>query len=420
MNQKKNTAVRTAPLFSPGNQKWIDFFTVIFCVLAVYGVIWAFTGMWPWRPAVYNSYVLQADAWLHGRLDLGQNYSYLEIASYQGKYYISFPPFPSYVMLPLVALFGLNTPDGLVALACTLLGAVYTLRLCWHYGKQGSSALFWTLLVTIGSNLLMTNTNAWVWFIAQNMSFALCMMAVYYAAVGKGGRALAFWACAVGCRPMQAIYIPVLLYLLYTELKKKNPQQTILQLFQKQWKWAIAPVIIAATYMILNYLRFGSIVEFGHNYLPEFLEAPEGQFSLSYIGENFKTLFRLPTAGQDGKLVFDQFNGMCIFLVSPVFISYVAYLIRSFVRKEQKQNRFLYIGILILVVIHIIALLMHKTMGGSHFGHRYINDTLPFIFLGLLLSLPEKDRFEKLNFPLLFLGLSLNLAGVVCYYNHWL
>ncbi len=418
MNQKGNIAARTASLFSTENRKWMDFFAVIACVLAVYIVIWAFTGMWPWRPAVYNSYVLQADAWLHGRLDLGQDYSYLEIASYQGKYYISFPPFPSYVMLPLVALFGLKTPDGLVALACTVLGAVYALRLCHYYGKQGGSALFWTLLVTVGSNLLMTNTNAWVWFIAQNMSFALCMMAVYYAAAGKGGRALAFWACAVGCRPMQALYIPVLLYLLYLDLKKKNPQDTILQMIQKQWKWAVAPVVIAVSYMILNYLRFGSIIEFGHNYLPEFLEAKEGQFSLSYIGENFKTLFRLPTAGQDGKLVFDQFNGMNIFLVSPVFVSYAVYFVWSLFQKE--KDRKLCIGILVLAVVHTVALLMHKTMGGSHFGHRYINDTLPFIFLGLLASLPKRDLCEKLNYPLLFLGLSLNLVGVVCYYNHWL
>ena len=33
---------------------------------------------------VYNSYALQADSWRQGRLDLGQDYPWLELAIYQG------------------------------------------------------------------------------------------------------------------------------------------------------------------------------------------------------------------------------------------------------------------------------------------------------------------------------------------------
>ena len=46
----------------------------------------------------YNSYALQAARWLEGHLDLAENYAHLEIASYGGRYFISFPPF-SEVML---------------------------------------------------------------------------------------------------------------------------------------------------------------------------------------------------------------------------------------------------------------------------------------------------------------------------------
>ena len=53
----------------------------------------------------YNTYALQADSWRQGRLDLGQNYPWLELAVYNGKYYCSFPPFPSYVLFPLTVLF---------------------------------------------------------------------------------------------------------------------------------------------------------------------------------------------------------------------------------------------------------------------------------------------------------------------------
>ena len=99
-------------------------------VLAVAFGIMTFTGLWPTTVNDYRSYSLQACAWLQGRLDLGQDYPWLELAIYEGKYYVSFPPFPSYVLLPFAAVFGEHTPDHWIALTVMLLGCVYAVRLC--------------------------------------------------------------------------------------------------------------------------------------------------------------------------------------------------------------------------------------------------------------------------------------------------
>ena len=96
---------------------------------AVFLVLMMFTGQWPWRANDYNTYALQADAWLHGRLDLGQDYPWLELAIYDGKYYASFPPFPSYVLLPFAACFGKSTPDHWIALAFAALAVRYAAAL---------------------------------------------------------------------------------------------------------------------------------------------------------------------------------------------------------------------------------------------------------------------------------------------------
>ena len=82
-------------------KKWLEKVDWIYVIvpLALLGTFWviaAFTGQWPWQSNPYNSYALQTDSWLKGRLDLGQNYEWLELAIYQGKYFVSFPPFPSY------------------------------------------------------------------------------------------------------------------------------------------------------------------------------------------------------------------------------------------------------------------------------------------------------------------------------------
>ncbi|MCC8161020.1 MAG: hypothetical protein LIO53_06925 [Oscillospiraceae bacterium] len=411
---KKSTKKDSYSLFENINT---DIITLCFCVTAVLFILWTFTGQWPWSGHYYNSYILQAQSWLEGRLDLGQNYSWLELAIFNNKYYVSFPPFPSYVMLPFVAL-GWDTCDGMIAFAASLLGAVYAFKIAEHFGVKGKSAVFFALFLTVGSNWLMTAQNAWVWFIAQNMSFTLCLMAIYYALKNKAGLSLAFWACAVGCRPLTVIFIPVLLYLIYKAHMTEYPDDKITDIIKKRFTAVIPMVIIALSYMILNYARFGSIVEFGHNYLPEFTESEYGQFSLTYIKENMPAIFRLPEV-EDGVWQYPAFNGMCIFLVSPIFISYIVYTVRSFLKKTNNDIP-LTIMIVLVSILYIIALTAHKTMGGSHFGNRYTNDILPIVFLGLMLTFSKDGKWKNINYPLMFIGFALNLIGTVNYFIGYL
>ena len=74
----------------------------IICVLALAAVCMVFIGYRPNAENPYRSYALQTQSWLEGRLDLGQDYPWLELAIYEDRYYVSFPPFPSYVMLPFL------------------------------------------------------------------------------------------------------------------------------------------------------------------------------------------------------------------------------------------------------------------------------------------------------------------------------
>ena len=48
-----------------------------------------------------------------------------------------------------------------------------------------------------------------------------------------------------------------------------------------------------------------------------------------------------------------------------------------------------------LVILHILALCAHDTMGGFHFGHRYINDTLPYVFWAVLMFAGTRERHQK-------------------------
>ena len=412
---------------------------ILLSMAAVVFVIMAFTGQWPWQGNGYNSYTLQAAAWLEGRLDLGKNYEWLELAVYGGRYYVSFPPFPSYVMVPFVLLSGgAATPDHWIALVCFFTGVFYALRLCRELGESHNSAAFFVSYLCLASGLLFVSINGYVWFIAQNMCFTLLLMALYYAVRGKGGVSLTLWACAVGCRPMTALYVPLLLYILgqkLTENERKEANQEerkeqgiplpgqckrLLRLFAGHWYWAVGPVLLALSYMVLNYARFGSVLEFGHNYLPEFTRTETGQFDLSYLLGNIKNLFALPKAEGAGlPLQFSTANGMAFYLAAPLFITAAAALGYSILKKK-KEYVVTKIFIPLATLLYILILCSHRTLGGWHFGNRYLLDTLPCLFYGLLLWKPKGEKFARWNKPLFFLGFALNLVGTVAVYNHWI
>lgn len=411
----------------------IAYVYVILSILAGVFVVHMFTGQWCKSSNPYNSFALQAKSWLEGRLDLGQNYPHLELAIFDNKYFVSFPPFVSYVLLPFTLLFGTNTPDNYIAVICYMVSAVYAVKLFRLIrGTYENSCLF-AILLLLASNVLFCSVNGWVWFIAQNFAFTLSLMSIYYAASGKLGLSLSFLACAVGCRPFQFVYLPLILCVFYMEWSKgfdaKDQSNKLIKLIKEKWTCALAPLAIGVSYMILNYARFGNIFEFGHNYLPEFVDAPNGQFSSVYISENLSSLWKMPTAADNGAWVFPQFNGVAIWLVSPIFITFVCYYIYSAVsrrsleadlsKEDKKRNLIVRITLPVLLIIHVLCIVSHRTMGGWHFGNRYINDLLPFVYYGILLFTPKKDSLLKLNIPLCVYGIAVNVIGTISTYNNW-
>lgn len=375
---------------------------------------WTFTGKWPWAGHPYNSYILQAQSWLEGRLDLGRDYPHLELAIFNDKYFVSFPPFPSYVMLPFV-LCGWDTCDGFIAAVSAIAGAVYAYKILREYQVDENKAFTAALLLTIGSNWLFTAQTAWVWFIAQNMAFTLVLAAIYYALKNKAGLSLAMWACAVGCRPLQFLYLPILLYLLYHAHTDASGQDSFAGIIKKRWKSVIPMAVIALSYMILNFARFGNPIEFGHNYLPEFTRVQTGQFSSAYIAQNIKSLFRLPKLSFKNAWEYQTIDGTCMFIVSPVFILFVIYCVVNFISKDKARRNITILAVSMLV-IELAAITAHKTMGGSHFGNRYTNDVLPMALVAIAPALAQDERYYKINQVLLFFGMAVNVVGAVLYY----
>lgn len=399
------------------NREYLKYGIVTVLSVIVFLVIMSlFTGKGLLDQNIYNTYALQADSWRQGRLDLGQDYPWLELAIYDGKYYCSFPPFPSYLLFPLTFLWGSATPDFIIIWAVDVAAAVYLYKMAVRLGLTPQRALLQTIFLMLCSNLVFVMIDPSVWFLAQTLCFALSVFALYCAAMGKGAGALFFWACSVGCRPMQAIFLPVLLFILYKHVKLQEPDIPWYQIILKRWSWGIPAGGIAVSYMLLNYLRFGSILEFGHNYLPEFVRAEDGQFHINYISENVKTLFRLPEFMEDGRLVINNMGNLNFLLVSPFFLFAVfslAYALYKKAYKEVMQGA----GVILLSMLYLLIVVMHKTMGGWHFGNRYSNDILSWFYPVVCVIISRFPGLAKYQIPLCIWGICLNAVGTVCVYN---
>src|SRR5438093_2553883 len=76
----------------------------------------------------FNNFVRLADVFLKGRLDIGQDITYLELAVKDGKFYVIPPPMPALIVLPGVALFGTALSQTLVSMIIGALTAPVVFR----------------------------------------------------------------------------------------------------------------------------------------------------------------------------------------------------------------------------------------------------------------------------------------------------
>ena len=342
---------------------------------------------------------------------LDHNYEYLELAIYKGHYYVSFPPFPSVFLLPFVIIFKDSIPTNLISFMLFVGCFVVIYRILRKYNWKEFDAILLGLAFTMGTNLIFLSLDSGVWFFAQVLNYFLCLLAINAFLNKKKCLVYLFLALAVGCRPFSIIYI--IMFFLYYMVSEKN--DSLLVKIKKNIIPLIPAVIIGIIYMWYNYIRFDNILEFGHNYIPEFVNADYGQFSFHYLLPNLKELiFNKFYLNNKLNISFDM--PFCFFIANPIFLIYIYNTIKIFI-KEKKivLLRFL---ILLSIIFNIIFICMHRTLGAWQFGARYTVDVLPFVFLGILCLKNKNCDDYKMNINtieicLIIFGIILNIYGCI-------
>ena len=317
-------------------------------------------------PASWDSYLLQAQNWLEGRAYIqgGENDPWLELAVFEGRYYLSFPPVPSVAAL-LPAALGLDLGNLWQALwALAALAGVY---LCfWRAGHTSRTCAFWALFATLSSNFFWLACSGGVWFQAQVLNFAFTVWGLFFWLKKQCAPAFFLLALAVGCRPFTALFA----FALWLGAAWQAARA-------RRWgrlaTFTAPPAAVALALGWYNFIRFGSPLEFGHSYLPEFVRAG-GQFTTENFWANLWGVLRPVALTPSLDLSFSTFNGFCLFIASPIFLLWAIDLARAAAKKRLAPRQLLAPA---LAIATLAALCLHRTMGGWQFGARYTVDLIP-------------------------------------------
>lgn len=410
--------------------------------LLVFGVSFAvlasFSSQRFLRQSEAPHFIYQAKAWLDGHMALDpRTLPNLEdwacVREVEGRkvrcegqvrstdrWYVSFPAFPSVVMLPLVAVNGyqLNDTSFTVLFGALALAAFFSLlrRLSTtgESSRQPWENVALTSLLGFGTLFFSCAIRGEVWFTAEVMGVAFTC---WYLRNSVGARrpALAglFFSMAVLTRT------PLLFAGVFFVMEALCPgpdRLAQLRALREQWReparkllwFAAGAAPLGLTHAVMNVVRFGSPGEFGHRFLYNNRVNADidrfGLFSLEYLPRNLEAaLLKLPAIQLNPlRLSYDP-HGLSLLLTLPV-------LVLVLIPKEKRRLQW---PLWLAVACCAVPGLAYQNTGYMQFGFRFSLDWTPYVITLFALSgWSLKDRWSQL---VMGLGYLVNFWGAVAF-----
>ena len=366
----------------------------------------------------FNHYAHLADSWIHGRQDLANGApAYAQgndFAVYGGKTYISFPPFPAVLMMPLVALAGSPEAfrDGqfMVWLAglppALLFLALEKLRRTKRSERSERDNIVLAFLFAFGTVYFFTAVEGTVWFAAHVVGAGLLAAYVLVALDGEHP-ALAglLLGCAFATRPTTLLTAPLFAYEalraaggaaafdadgdlgFLTRLKDALRRADKKRLLSLVVSFAVPILCVLAIASAMNYTRFKnpSPTAFGHEHLTVVWHGrieKWGLFGLHYLPKNLGAMLSiLPwPAPRNAPASAPPFvineHGLALWFTTPLYL---------FLLWPKKRGP-LHAALLLSVAGPLIMNLLYQNSGWRQFGYRFSNDYSVFLFVLLAIG----------------------------------
>lgn len=360
------------------------------------------------HPTPYNNFVRLADAFLHGRLHLLEDIKWLELAVYNGKYYIIPPPMPAILILPFVAVFGLSFNQTLAAITIGSLNVSLAFLIVRNLTRSLSIQFWTTLMFGFGTIHWWVATAGGVWTFSQVTPVFFLFLAIYFTLNNSHPFLPSLFLGAAFWSRLQTILSFPFFLVFYSNIWINQSLSTSI-IYRIKIKPVLYLCLGVMIFVLLNvtynYLRFDTILDVSYYLMQNVFEEPwyqKGYFDITYIPRHLKVLFwGFPKIISEPPYVTPSWHGMAIWITTPAFI----YAFFAGIR-----NR-LAIGCWISIALIALLDFMHGTWGFTQFGYRYAVDFYPFLFLLTVKGIGANIKWHhKL---LISLGIIVNLWGVL-------
>jgi hypothetical protein len=321
----------------------------------------------------YNHYVLLADAFLHGRVDIALPGEYLEAAEYRGRFYVLNPPFPAVLLIPYVALRGTLARQEIISQMAGAAGAVLLLLAAARIMPRPRDYLWLGALAAFGTILWYLSAVGSTWYMAHVVGAAALSLGVWET---LGRRRPSVLGLAVGaaylCRYPS---IMTVLFFALATLPVWAPGGL------RRWRqidlayliWLAAPIAAAlALHMLYNWARFETLTDIAQTLRK--IKDPwfaRGLLDLSYIPAHLDILFRArPVLIPEPPYALIPWWGLAIWVTTPAFV----FALRAPLTLET-------VGAWLAVCVVAFLNFLWGTTGWTQFGYRFIADIYPLLFL---------------------------------------
>lgn len=357
-----------------------------------------------------------------------------EIKSRKQTYYVSFPWFPAILMLPFVAIWGLNFNDVIFNILFGALNPVLLFILLERLRKRGYSTreksenLWLTAMFAFGSVHFFSAVIGQVWFTAHIVGVTLSAL---YALAALEGKHLYLAGLLLGfgfiTRPPIFLSFPfVLAEILRQHVANKNEQaddDSLIEKARAYWraldkkhilrdliKLASPSLLIGIIAMILNKRRFDRISEFGHTYLNvKWAERIQrwGLFNYHFISRNLTVMLTLlPRLVAKYPYIKISFHGIALPFTTPYFLYVFWPKARSVLAK----------GLIFSILLPMTMHLLYQNSGWVQFGYRFSLDYTIYLIALLAVSGRPLKHFAK---GLIIWGIIVNTFGAITFGRMW-
>lgn len=352
----------------------------------------------------YNHFALLARAWLDGFLYLphgppsysGNN----DFASFNGRTYVVFPPFPALLILPFVWLAGRpeNVQDGQfflwlagIAPACLFLSLDKLRRLGFSSRTQAENVGL-VLLFAFGTVYFFSAEQGTVWYAAHVVGAGLCALYLLFSLQAERpllsgvalGLAFATRAPLLLAAPlfvMEALRCsrktPLSGSFSFTELVRHVEWWVLIR--KLSW-FALPLVVVLSLTLIHNQLRFDSPFDFGYQHLQVAWQKRMlkwGLFDYHYLAKNLGVIltslpYKAPP-GSDGPAFVINAHGLALWFTTPAYLWLL----------WPKNRGYIHWALVLSALLVALPSLFYQNTGWIQFGYRFSNDYAVFLF-GLL------------------------------------